>query len=480
MKGFPLAVGHDPGFTLPIFKADYSAGHQSADCRFTIPKGVVIIPDISCITSFSSTTIQNKYELSKALSVYTKVSVKGWGAKFSASTGYKRSSSVMSSSESVFILSTATCKYYFSKLLTDDPPNFDDVFVYWVHKLDKSDTDQELYFKFFDTYGTHFAKEVTFGARYTFEYKMSSNYYESQRKSGVDVQVLASFKGFFGIGKIKSEFKLSSSQEKKVQEFSENVETRTLTVGAPPPENGSALVWASEVKSNPVPTEYELVSIEELFTDKYMKTLGVNYVRINKNIMKYKIEYCLYLQKKGIIESCENLVAGIELANTRLYGQYREEPAPSIADCIDMCLQEITCQAITFCTTCPKNNVDYSTCHLLKVSDKPLTARKTEAPGYLWQSNIFPEKIDTEFKLTNVSVIGVVRGFETEEDKGADLQKCKQLCINDAYCSVYSYCNCTGQASGCKMYGKELTVGLQKMPNVDTFFISDRLDSDIF
>ena len=26
LKGYPLAVGHDPGFTLPIFAADYRAG----------------------------------------------------------------------------------------------------------------------------------------------------------------------------------------------------------------------------------------------------------------------------------------------------------------------------------------------------------------------------------------------------------------------------------------------------------------------
>ncbi len=34
LKGYPLAVGHDPGFTHPIFKADYSGLRKTADCRY--------------------------------------------------------------------------------------------------------------------------------------------------------------------------------------------------------------------------------------------------------------------------------------------------------------------------------------------------------------------------------------------------------------------------------------------------------------
>jgi hypothetical protein len=60
LKGYPLAFGHDPGFTFPIFQADYSSQQQTADCRYSVPEGVVAIPDVSCVTSFSSKTIQNR------------------------------------------------------------------------------------------------------------------------------------------------------------------------------------------------------------------------------------------------------------------------------------------------------------------------------------------------------------------------------------------------------------------------------------
>ena len=99
LKGYPLAVGHDPGFTQPIFKADYSTLKQSADCRLWIPKGVAIASDVSCVTSFSSKVIKSARELDKSLAVSASVEGGGWGVKFSASGGYKAASKEVSSGE---------------------------------------------------------------------------------------------------------------------------------------------------------------------------------------------------------------------------------------------------------------------------------------------------------------------------------------------------------------------------------------------
>ena len=38
LRGYPLHTGHDPGFTMPIFKADYSGGRQTSDCRCDVPE----------------------------------------------------------------------------------------------------------------------------------------------------------------------------------------------------------------------------------------------------------------------------------------------------------------------------------------------------------------------------------------------------------------------------------------------------------
>ena len=67
LRGYPLATGHDPGFTHRIFTADYSTKQQTSDCRYSVPKGLVVVPDVSCLTSFASQLVRSKIEMSETL-----------------------------------------------------------------------------------------------------------------------------------------------------------------------------------------------------------------------------------------------------------------------------------------------------------------------------------------------------------------------------------------------------------------------------
>ena len=67
LKGYPLATGHDPGFTHPIFVTDYTSEKQTSDCRYSVPAGLIVVPDVSCETSFSSKVVRNRLEMSKSL-----------------------------------------------------------------------------------------------------------------------------------------------------------------------------------------------------------------------------------------------------------------------------------------------------------------------------------------------------------------------------------------------------------------------------
>lgn len=73
LKGYPLASGHDPGFTHPIFLSKYSSSKQTSDCRYSVPEGLIVVPDVSCVTSFSSKVIRNKVEMSSSLSAAANV-----------------------------------------------------------------------------------------------------------------------------------------------------------------------------------------------------------------------------------------------------------------------------------------------------------------------------------------------------------------------------------------------------------------------
>ncbi|XP_045167745.2 uncharacterized protein LOC123531028 [Mercenaria mercenaria] len=286
-RGYPLADGHDPGFTYPIFAADYSHGKQTADCRYSVPKGFVVIPDVSCVTTFTSDVIQTTTELVRGLSVNAGASGGGFGVAFSASAGYKQALTDLSSSESVYIVSTAHCNYYISKFKKETPPPFTPMFFDWIRKLNSS-TSNDTYSDFFDTFGTHFAKEITFGARFTYEHKMKSSLYKTKREQGVNVAAQASYSGIFSVS---GGFSLTSEQRQEASEFSKSVETKTITVGAAPPANGDAMTWASTVQNNPVPAEYILEPIEMLFQEEYMGNLGVDYQKMSFNIEKLKMNY---------------------------------------------------------------------------------------------------------------------------------------------------------------------------------------------
>lgn len=73
LKGYPLEPGHDPGFTHPIFLSNYSSGKQTSDCRYSVPEGLIVVPDVSCVTSFSSKVIRNKVEMSSSLALAAKI-----------------------------------------------------------------------------------------------------------------------------------------------------------------------------------------------------------------------------------------------------------------------------------------------------------------------------------------------------------------------------------------------------------------------
>ena len=450
---------------------------------------------MTCFLSLSSETIQSQYEYSRFLQTYTSIedehysgrkiggsddnvkentpqsnnTVNSWGISFSASAGYKESSFGISSGTFVYVFSTAKCKYYFSKLVHENAPPFDKAFLKLINKLDQAtNPDLELYFKLFETYGTHFATEVTLGARYTFKHKMPSEYYRRLKGNGIDVNALADYAG---AKLLEEDVSLSSTLQKYAVEFVENVETTIIPVGIGPKENGTALSWASDVQLNPLPTEYKLTSIEDLFTGTYMKHLNINYQRIRGNIIKLKSQYCSYLRDRGDVESCTNLGAGVVLQNTKLLKHYKEHGISSISGCIEKCLQDVDCEATTYCLSCQRKDSGYKKCYFLKGTSNSISAEKTEVSSTVWESNIFQVKIKTQLKVADVAVIGSEIEMANEYDKRADLARCKQLCLAEAYCTVYSFTDHQGITTRCKLYNKKQVLALQKTVGMDTFFL---------
>ena len=405
------------------------------------------------------------YEFSHSLAVSAEVTGEGWGVAFSASTDYKESSKVITNGEYVYILSTAKCNYYFSKLVKTKPPNFDEAFLDWIYRLDRTNA-LETYIQFFELFGTHFPMEVTFGSRFTYEFKMKSSHYETQRERGVNVAASASYHGWFvASGSVSAS--VDSSQQEHAKEFAKSVTKKTITVGAAPPPDGDALAWASTVKESPVPSSYTLLSIEELFTSDFMKGVNVNYRSIYENIVKYKYDYCKYLMDKGDVDSCETLSPGIVLESTKLETHY-ESVASTFAECIEQCLEQIRCDAITFFKGCSSNNNAHNTCFMFRNTSTPISARISAD----WESIVFDSKLRNQIKISDVAIGGIERGFENQTDSDSSLKKCHDLCIQDVHCVAYSYCTCPTKLTKCHLYSERGINRLKNESGTDTYFLS--------
>ena len=341
IKGYPLAAGSDPGFTYPVFAADYSQKRQTADCRYAVPRGLILAPDVSCVTSFSSKVIKDSQQLSKAISASAQVSGSAWGASFSASTEYQKKSSQMSAGESVFILSTAHCNYYFSELDQVRPPPLSKSFITRAKRL-RNETD---IIGFIDLFGTHFLKYVQFGARFIYEHKMSKNSFQRENSDGISVTAKASYSSLYSLS---AGLGLSKSQIAKAKQFQNQAESSVISVGAPPPTNGKTMEWASKVKDTPVPVKYTLASIEELFSETYMKETNINYVTLQERIKNVKKKYCQELQRNGKVDSCQQVDDYKRFKKISLGSGHYKVTEDSLEMCKTMCLDEARCVAVVY------------------------------------------------------------------------------------------------------------------------------------
>ena len=104
----------------------------------------------------------------------------------------------MRNENSMYIISEANCLFYTLNLIREAPPPLTAHFKSISRALEQNDK-QDVFFGFFENYGTHFPKLVDYGARYTKQYKMSSSDYKKATERGVSVEVQAAYAGSFSI-----------------------------------------------------------------------------------------------------------------------------------------------------------------------------------------------------------------------------------------------------------------------------------------
>ncbi|XP_066927275.1 uncharacterized protein [Clytia hemisphaerica] len=452
--GYPLAVGHDPGLTHPIFQADYSDTKRAADCRYQVPKGYDLVPDVSCVTSFTSQTVKNSRQFSKELSVSAEVSGGGYGVSFSASSEYKKKETSMSASESVYVFSVASCNYYFSLLNENAPPKLTKDFINRAKEL-KTENDV---FKFFNYYGTHFMTYTLFGARFVYENKMSQESFKSESEKSVSVSVKASYSGTFSLG---GGFGMSDSQRQAAEDFQSKVETKTISIGAPPPADGNTMTWASTVKDTPVPVRFKLDSIENLFSSLYMAGEDIDFESKRKLIASGKLNYCKKeLEEKGIVDSCDMKsqagsriisLTGLTLHLPRYTGRYQHYKV-NRDKCENKCINDDRCIVFEFAP---------SQCYLYfyKKGSNTTTSKKYEmskGPGE--GTFIFFDALKLLGHTLRVENVTVKESIAARAIVHANKENdCVKECQEDQACEMLTY-NRKGKAedeNNCKLFSDD-------------------------
>ncbi|XP_015762332.1 PREDICTED: uncharacterized protein LOC107341429 [Acropora digitifera] len=371
----------------------------------------------------------------------------------------------MSSGEYLYIISQAQCRYYFSKLDATEPPPFHPGFVSWAKKLASSDSSQDDLVQFIEYFGTHYASEITFGARFMKQHKVSQTKYESLREKDVSVEAQASYSGLFSVG---GGFSLNSKQRSAASNFQESVETSTITVGAAPPSNGDAMTWASSVQENPVPTKYSLSPVYDLFTERFAKNLpGIDLNAMRQRLINTSRNYCWILKKKGKIDSCDNSInlgTTLQGVDVTSFG-YRYLSNLDEAGCRASCLLEDTCLAVQFSATTRG-------CKLLDTKPRWV---KDEAKSKIV---VFLTRLQRE---RNTLVFNELKVKTTQQPRRSEIAdnitECNSSCFQDAFCAAFVFCVPSRTGSWCKtsknclLYSKQQVAAVEEDEYSEMYFV---------
>ena len=427
---------------------------------------------MSCITSFTSKLVENSFDFQKSLGANAQVSGGGWGVSFSASASYSQAMSAVSSGKVKIVLSTAHCNYYFTKLNELDPPEFSVEMTKWLNNtgtllkhMSPKDLGDEYLLDFLDYFGTHFTVETLYGARFTYEHRLKSDKSATSQSSSMSVEVQASYSGLFSLG---GGFGMASSQKEAAKSFQEKSETRTISVGAPPPYNGDAMTWASTVKDTPVPVKTSLKPMSTIFSQKFrhLHQLNVSTLQELEGRIETltKTQYCRrVLQNNQSVQFIDPVLVKLPVSiEPSFWQRFDVDAGLGENDCVNQCLQKESCVVVSKMSS----GCWQSRYQLTEVA----VALDVASFTYIVLSKMKTPLRLHGFKNKNpLGKFNMVIAFSDNRDKFEMLSElCEYFCSLSSACESFAVAVNQGDyAYNCATYGKASKIAddLQKTPN---------------
>ena len=331
-RGYNILLGNpfhadtdgDPGFRLPIFKASHF-GRRNADMSYRLPDGIHGYKKIICKVDTESKEIVNEKAYQNDL-----IKSLGGGAggilqallpiSFSANVGYQKTTHKLSKEKHLFVKTQNECNVFEIQLDKNKPPKFADGFLIAAKRLEDTQ-DSHAYADFLKDYGTHFVETTHMGARYAIETEFSQQAKSTVYRDKFDIKMAAgiNFKVSFGLSVARG------TNKEMVEQFQELQKSHSvLSYGSTMPKDGKGETWARTVFENPLPIDYKLGGIQDLFTERFMRNVGsqkfdgkenFDYNRINKGLTEYLRNYC-ELEKDNLgISECKGPDGGCDGGN---------------------------------------------------------------------------------------------------------------------------------------------------------------------
>ena len=246
----------------------YTQNLKSENLEFRIPDYTSSKTRSSCSFTSSFNEYTGTKEYQKDLQVYVGLSLAYSGVSFdgafSASAEYKEMKKTTSESSTVVLESSADCE-----LMSLEMPSFDmldlnsDFSTACLEALKGGKTE---WLNLFDKFGTHFVTSTVLGGRMHLRQEMKSENYQELVTMGVNIRAAAEFSYQSLSGKVDSQFNKNTNQ---TNAFNSRVEKKkVIYLGGEPPKNQTWEEWFDSVQVNPVPINYKINPIEELFTKK--------------------------------------------------------------------------------------------------------------------------------------------------------------------------------------------------------------------
>ena len=286
---------HDPGFEFNVLEFTWATGMTTSDGKYFVPDHIQALQTKSCGFHSQATTEFGTRSYQNALSVDVSVEAGGqfwlWGARFTASAGYKKVRNGTSQKHRIYTSARGKCiQYKLSVNYLHAPVNVTSNFAKAVSSLPLA-RDDSAYNTFINTYGTHFTSRVTMGAKMVVRSEFEEMALTNIEETGLNIETGTKLSFFRSAAGVATETETERQQRETFERMRKSFTASYL--GSHPPSDGRWETWAQSTADSPYPVKYRLAPLTSLITDKFFPNMLHDELNTRRNLLTAACQiYC--------------------------------------------------------------------------------------------------------------------------------------------------------------------------------------------